>query len=168
MCEFCLKHGEGEKWYLQARNYSEDMLSDIRRLKFLEKFADPESLEREFAKMNRGIDRLRKAPWFIRNMISRLITGKMKKIHFGQVVPIEDIERIFEFTNSIVRVACVCRQSTLGKEKRYCYGISMGPNGGKLFEIFRALEEKFSGGVDDGRRKTLVSGLHIDNSQPHH
>lgn len=156
MCEFCLKHGEGEKWYLQAKNYSEDMLSDIRRLKFLEKFADHEAREREFAKMNKGIDRLRKVPWFIRNMISRLITGKMKKMHFGQVVPIEDVERIFEFTNSIVRVACVCRQSTLGKEKRYCYGISMGPNGGKLFEIFRALEEKFSGGVDDGRYETLT------------
>ena len=30
MCEFCLKHGEGEKWYLQAKNYSEDLMSDLR------------------------------------------------------------------------------------------------------------------------------------------
>jgi Pyruvate/2-oxoacid:ferredoxin oxidoreductase delta subunit len=156
MCEFCLKHGEGEKWYLQAKNYSEDMLSDLRRLKFLEKFADHESFERELAKMTKGVDRLRKVPWFIRTMFSRMITRKMKKIHFGQVVPIEDIERIFEFTNSIVRVACICRQSTVGKEKRYCYGISMGPNGGRLVEIFRALEEKFSGGVDDGRFEMLT------------
>jgi Pyruvate/2-oxoacid:ferredoxin oxidoreductase delta subunit len=156
MCEFCLKHGEGEKWYLQAKNYSEDMLSDLRRLKFLEKFSDPEALEREIAKMTRGMDRLERAPWFIRSLLSRMISGKMKKIHFGQVVPIEDIERIFEFTNSIVRVACICRQSTVGKEKRYCYGISLGPNGGKLLEIFQALEEKFSGGVDDGRYEMLT------------
>jgi Pyruvate/2-oxoacid:ferredoxin oxidoreductase delta subunit len=156
MCEFCLKHGEGKKWYLQAKNYSEDMLSDLRRLKFLEKFSDHEALERELSKMTKGIDRLQKAPWFIRSMFSRLISGKMKKIHFGQVVPIEDIEQIFEFTNSIVRVACICRQSTLGKEKRYCYGISMGPNGGKLIEIFQALEEKFSGGVDDSRYEMLT------------
>ncbi len=31
MCEFCHKHGEGKKWYLQAANYSEDLLSDVRR-----------------------------------------------------------------------------------------------------------------------------------------
>lgn len=156
MCEFCLKHGEGEKWYLQARNYSEDMLSDIRRLKFLEKFSNPEELERGVTNYHRGVERLKKVPWFIRNMLSRLITRRMKKVHFGQVVPIEEIEQIFEFTNSVVRVACLCRQSTLGKEKRYCYGISMGPNGGKLLEIFQALEEKFTGGVDDNRFEMLT------------
>jgi Pyruvate/2-oxoacid:ferredoxin oxidoreductase delta subunit len=132
------------------------MLSDIRRLRFLEKFSNPEELEQEIARSNRGMERLKKVPWFIRNMLSRLITRKMKKVHFGQVVPIEEIEQIFDFTNSIVRVACICRQSTLGQEKRYCYGISMGPNGGKLLEIFQALEEKFTGGVDDNRFEMLT------------
>ena len=47
MCEFCLKHGEGEKWYLQAKNYSEDLLSDLRRLKFLEQLARFNALPRE-------------------------------------------------------------------------------------------------------------------------
>lgn len=156
MCEFCLKHGEGEKWYLQAKNYSEDMLSDLRRLKFLEKFADPRAFELEVSKMNKGFDRLKKMPWFIRTLFSRMISRRMKKVHFGQVVPIEEIEQIFEFTNSITRVACVCRQSTLGREKRYCYGISLGPNGGKLLEVFQALEEKFSGGVDDNKFEMLT------------
>lgn len=156
MCEFCLKHGEGEKWYLQARNYSEDMLSDLRRLKFLEKFADPQAFELEVSKMNKGFDRLNQMPWFIRTLFSRMISRRMKKVHFGQVVPIEEIEQIFEFTNSIIRVACVCRQSTLGREKRYCYGISLGPNGGKLLEVFQALEEKFTGGVDDNRFEMLT------------
>jgi len=39
MCEFCLKHGEGQKWYLQAKNYSEDLLNDVRRRKMIENFA---------------------------------------------------------------------------------------------------------------------------------
>jgi len=156
MCEFCLKHGEGEKWYLQAKNYSEDLLSDIQRLKFLEHFADPQAFAQEVARMNTGFGRLKKMPWFIRTLFSRMISRKMKKVHFGQVVPIEEIEQIFAFTNSIVRVACVCRQSTLGQEKRYCYGISLGPNGGKLLEIFQALETKFSGGVADNRFEMLT------------
>jgi len=156
MCEFCLKHGEGEKWYLQAKNYSEDMLSDLRRLKFLDQFGDPQFMQREIARADAAFGRIRKMPWFIRSLFTRMITGKMKKLHFSQVVPIEDIEQIFKLTNSIVRVACVCRQATLGKEKRYCYGISLGPDGGKLLEIFRAVEKKYTGGVDDNRFEMLT------------
>jgi hypothetical protein len=106
MCEFCLKHGEGKKWYLQAKNYSDDLLSDVRRRRFIEEFASaPEALARDAQRM----DRLKKAPRFIRSIITHIITRRMKKIHFGQVVPIEEIEQIFGFANSIVRVACICR-----------------------------------------------------------
>jgi hypothetical protein len=38
MCEFCIKHGEGKKWYLNANNYSADLLSDSSRMKFIEEF----------------------------------------------------------------------------------------------------------------------------------
>ncbi len=156
MCEFCLKHGEGEKWYLQAKNYSEDLLSDVRRAQFLRSFSDPRLLEQEIRKMKAGFDRLSNAPWLIRSLFSRMTTRKMKRIHFGQVVPIEDVERIFEFTNSIVRVACICRKSSLGKEMRYCYGLSLQPNGGKLLEIFQALEKDYAEGVNDQRYEMLT------------
>lgn len=156
MCEFCVKHGEGEKWYLQAGNYSEDMLSDLRRRRFIAHFADKELFRREVEEGFRGIDRMAKLPWFVRNMFIRVFTRKMKRIHFGQVVPIEEIERIFDFVTSIVRVACICRQHTLGEEKRYCYGISMGPNGGRLFEIFRELDKSYDNGVEDGKYENLT------------
>jgi hypothetical protein len=38
MCEFCTQHGEGKKWYLNANNYSADLLSDPSRIKFIEEF----------------------------------------------------------------------------------------------------------------------------------
>ena len=38
MCDFCHKHGEGKKWYLQAKNYSEDLLSDLKRRDFIADF----------------------------------------------------------------------------------------------------------------------------------
>jgi len=28
MCEFCTKHGEGKKWYLQMRNYASELLHE--------------------------------------------------------------------------------------------------------------------------------------------
>jgi len=38
VCEFCLKHGEGETWYLRAENYSEDLLSEVRGRGLIEDF----------------------------------------------------------------------------------------------------------------------------------
>ena len=31
MCEFCTQHGEGKKWYLQAKNYSQELLNEERK-----------------------------------------------------------------------------------------------------------------------------------------
>jgi len=153
MCEFCLKHGEGEKWYLQAKNYSDDLFSDIRRHKYIEEFVShPEAL----ARSARYLDLLSKLPVFIRGVVSRIVTWKMKKTHFGQVVPIEDIKKIFDFSNSIVRVACLCRNITLGKEKRYCYGISLSPDGGWLTEMSPALDMSFFTGPDANGFETLT------------
>lgn len=145
MCEFCLKHGEGKKWYLQASNYSDDLLSDIRRRRFIEGFfTKTEELERDI----RRLDRLEKVPKPIRGIVGRLISRRMKKVHYGQVVPIEDVERIFGFVNSIVRVACMCRHLTLGREARYCYGVSLAADGGRLGEIIRGLDSSFLKGPD--------------------
>lgn len=72
MCEFCLKHGEGKKWYLQASNYSDDLLSDIRRRRFIETFfTKGEEIERGIQR----IDQLAKAPaqegWLCRPLSER-------------------------------------------------------------------------------------------------
>jgi hypothetical protein len=38
MCEFCHQHGESKRWYLQAKNYSEDLLSDLKRRQYIFNF----------------------------------------------------------------------------------------------------------------------------------
>lgn len=152
MCEFCHQHGEGKKWYLQAKNYSDDLLNDARRRRFIEEFiSDPGSL----ARGARGIERLARAPRFLRGVVGRLITRRMKKVHFGQVVPVEEIEEILGFTNSVVRLACMCRHVTLGREKRYCYGISLAPDGGQLGEILRGVDSSFLTGPADAGLEML-------------
>jgi len=145
MCEFCLKHGEGKKWYLRAENYSEDLLSDIRRRRMIETFfSNPEALARGAQQLSK----LDRAPGFIRGMVTRVISRRMKRVHFGQVVPIEEVERILEFVTSVVRLACICRHVTRGEEKRYCYGFSLAPNGGELAAILRGLDKSFLNGPD--------------------
>lgn len=153
MCEFCVKHGEGEKWYLNAANYSEDLLSDIRRRRLIEEFlSDTDGL----ARASKYLDILGKAPRLVKDIVGGIVTRKMKKNHFGQVVPIEDIEKIFGFVNSIVRVSCICRHVTLGKDQRYCYAVSLGPGGGKMAEIFRGIDGSFMNGPDASDNELLT------------
>jgi ferredoxin len=164
MCEFCLKHGEGKKWYLQAKNYSDDLLSDIRRRKFIENFlTDTDSLKDGLERL----EKLQKAPNVVKAIVRRLINRKMKKVHFGQVVPIEDIEQIFGFVNSITRVACICRHITLGSEKRYCYGVSIEPDGGKFGQIVSGLDSSFLGGPDTDAFETLTKEQAISAFRDH-
>jgi ferredoxin len=152
MCEFCTKHGEGKKWYLQASNYADDLLSDVRRRKFIRDFfGHPEHLGRD----SEQLAKLRNAPPFIQRAVKRMAVGRMKKVHFGQVVPMEDVKAVFGFVNSIVRLPCICRHVSLGREARYCYGVSMGPGGGSWGEIFRDLDGSFLSGPDTDQFEQL-------------
>ncbi len=163
MCEFCLKHGEGKKWYLEAKNYSADLGSDVERRKLLKMMYDnPDAVGQAVEKA----EGLQKYPKFVRDWFVFMITRKQKKMHYGQVVPIEDIEKIFELTNSIVRVACYCRYNTLGKEKRYCYGISLTPETG-LAEILGSVVEGFDGGPYTAGMETLTKEEALEAFRKH-
>jgi Pyruvate/2-oxoacid:ferredoxin oxidoreductase delta subunit len=147
-----LEHGEGKTWYLQAKNYSDDLLRDVRRRRYVEEFlSDPDGLERSMKRL----DRLAQAPRFVRSLVGRLVSRRMKRLHFGQVVPIEELETILGFVGSIVRVACLCRQVTLRQERRYCYGVSLRPDGGAMADILRGLDKSFVAGPDARGLETL-------------
>jgi Pyruvate/2-oxoacid:ferredoxin oxidoreductase delta subunit len=146
MCDFCHKHGEGKKWYLEAKNYSEDLLSDLRRRKFIAEFVSDSGKLTDSAKKLEDLERL---PSVIRKVLTWRISRQMKDLHFGQVLPIEDIERIFGFVTSITRLSCICRKSTIGSEKRYCYGISVAPEGkSKMADLVRQIDPAFMAGPE--------------------
>jgi NAD-dependent dihydropyrimidine dehydrogenase PreA subunit len=73
--------------------------------------------------MERIFGRGKKPPSFLRNIFLQ----RSKPIHYGQVIPIEDVRRILEMTSSIVRLPCGCRWAESKKEERCCFGISIGP-----------------------------------------
>jgi len=164
MCQFCHTHGEGKKWYLRAKNYSDDLLSDLKRRKFIQDFfRDPDSFEGDLKQM----EKLDGAPPFVRRAISWNVTRKMKKVHFGQVVPIEEIDAIFDFLGSIVRVACICRRTTLGSEQRYCYGVSLSPEGGALSDIIEEINPTFLAGPDTAGLEILSREEAIEAFRSH-
>jgi ferredoxin len=150
MCELCHQHGEGEKWYLRAENYAEDLLSDLRRSNYIKNFfRDPQRLKDHVDLL----DTLNRMPAFVQAVLKPAILNRGRKYHHGQVLPIEDVEKIFGFVNSVVRLPCICRQASLGTEQRYCYGLSMVPaEESRLGEIVRSLGADYLTGPE-------VSGL---------
>jgi len=165
MCEFCHQHGEGKKWYLQAKNYSADLLSDVKRRKMIAEFFGSGS--EELGRTEEQLAKLHAAPPFVQGMIKRAVTRRMKKQHFGQVLPLEDIKEIFSFTDSITRVACICRHAKLGREARYCYGVTMGPAADAFNEILGGLDSSFLSGPDTPENERLTPDQALEAFREH-
>ncbi len=145
MCEFCTKHGEGKKWYLQMLNYSQALLE--------------EELNADIQKIVRANTRLEWNQRFWKNFVMPAITGipkvkdehaiydqtleGSKQEHFGQVIPIEDVEQVIDRVDSITRMPCGCRYLLTGKtDQRYCFGIGIDRLGvlGKFPDSASSLE----------------------------
>jgi NAD-dependent dihydropyrimidine dehydrogenase PreA subunit len=125
MCEFCIRHGEGQAWYLNARNYSSDLLSDLARRDFIAGF-----LENVVRPGNRQVTLLEKTilrgldlPAFVRRKVSE----GMKERHYGQVLPLEETQKVLAMASTVTRVACACKWAKEKKEGRYCYGLIAKP-----------------------------------------
>jgi hypothetical protein len=82
MCEFCLKHGEGEKWYLEASNYSEDLLNDLGRQKFFERLNN--DFNKEAENLLQRLDYLDKAPAIVKRFIRWKSVRSMKSFIMGR------------------------------------------------------------------------------------
>ena len=126
MCEFCAQHGEGKKWYLVMSNYSRELFAQKGRAEFVEDFLA--NVEGDTAKEVAKLDAIRGKPLVYR-FIKRMAVRKQKANHWGQVVPLEDVEQIIDLQSSIVRLPCVCRKLTTGREARYCFGIGVDLTG---------------------------------------
>ncbi|MBN2499890.1 MAG: 4Fe-4S binding protein [Anaerolineales bacterium] len=54
------------------------------------------------------------------------ILAQRKTEHFGQVLPIEDVEKVIDMVDSITRMPCGCRYIHTGlADRRYCFGLGL-------------------------------------------
>ena len=126
MCEFCIKHGEGKKWYLSSQNYSKHLIEknpDLLKqtLKILDEFPEKPPSGMSFA------EKLLRVP-LLGRVVARIFTRKMKRLHFGQVVPLRDVSAILDVADTITLFPCVCRGLTMNAgDERYCFGLGIFP-----------------------------------------
>jgi NAD-dependent dihydropyrimidine dehydrogenase PreA subunit len=134
MCRFCVQHGDGETWYLQAQNYAADLESDLRRRGYIVDFV--QGFERMRSRALLGARAIDIAPRPLSSAVKRSIQERQQEHHFGQPVPIEECERIFGFATSIVRLPCVCRTHARTPDRGYCIAVTARPMDDVLAEAF--------------------------------
>lgn len=125
MCEFCTQHGEGKVWYENARNYSDELLADPRRRRYLAEFFG--NMERNHRRNERLLAAVKELSPAAHRLVRRVLEPRQKRVHFGQILPVEDVERVIDVAGQVARIPCVCRKILTGKELRYCFVFVAGP-----------------------------------------
>ena len=161
MCRFCHQHGEGQRWYLKAEHYANELLADLQRRRYMSDFVR-EVGNGQFSKLEKQFHRAVQAPKWLRQVMYKYYEREFRRDHFGQVVPIEDVERVMSLANSIVRMPCICRKNTLGRrDADYCIGLGLDPD--KLLDLRDAFFETFQPGPDENlfERLTQAEALEL-------
>jgi len=153
MCEFCTKHGEGKKWYLQMKNYADELLHEELSSSQKEIVKATTRLEWKYRGFENFVlpaitgvsktqDELQEEPTTVQPSEDEIVAHR-KVEHFGQVLPIEDVEEVIDMADSITRLPCGCRFISTGKtDKRYCFGLGYDKTGilGKFPDATSSLE----------------------------
>lgn len=153
MCRFCAQHGDGKRWYLEASNYAHDLERDLERRDFMLRFV--QDFNTGSAEGEKWLKRMRALPAPLRRLASSATSRRMRAIHYGQPLPIEDCEKVFDIATSIVRVPCVCRDySNKGAtDEGWCIAVSTRPIDRLLGEAF---ERDFGAGPDVARLQRMT------------
>jgi len=139
MCDFCIKHGEGRRWYLSAKNFVNERAGNLWGLSKMAGWVFRMEVKR------RWVGWLSRAPRVVRALLKPLAEPLYRAVHFGQVVPIEDIGQILDIVGTIVRLPCVCRWVIKGKEERSCFGVVLG---GPEAPFLKAIDPRRWGGPE--------------------
>ncbi|HEX9094275.1 MAG TPA: 4Fe-4S dicluster domain-containing protein [Coriobacteriia bacterium] len=135
MCQFCVQHGDGKTWYLEASTYAYDLDADLKRREYLLDFVKDFGANRAWALEN--LERLERLPARFQRLGKAAASRSMMPSHFGQPVPIEECEAILDICTSVVRIPCPCRYEAGTPDEGYCLAITTKP-------IDAALEEAYA------------------------
>jgi ferredoxin len=109
------------------KHYGEELLAQDGRQEHIVSFF--QDFETRVAKSLSSLDALQKLP-FVPDVVGHVATQRAKKSHFGQVVPVEEVDQIIDLVDAIVRLPCACRSLTTGRtDARYCFGMGLDPEG---------------------------------------
>ncbi len=158
MCDHCLKHGTAGKWYLNAKNYSYEIVEEYNLREFLmEQYKNFEQIAvRKVAGFSgEGLGYKMQMP-----IIGRVVKHFAEKMllstkppsnpfkaegHFGQVVPLDDAIAILEHcaAEPIIQKYCMCRFMHRGEKEACCINFGVMSEIIEKLPRFIPVDEKF-------------------------
>ncbi len=148
MCNLCMKHGAGGKWYLNAQNYSNKIVQEHNLYDYL--FEQYKNFEQVSVRKIYGFSAIGMGYKLRIPIIGRIIKHTAQKMlhsrkpprnplraenHIGQVVPLEDAKAIIEecALEPLIQKNCMCRYMSRGIKEACCI------NFGVMSEIIEKL-----------------------------
>jgi len=140
MCTFCVQHGDGKRWYLNAQSYAADLESDLRRRGFMVGFV--QGFERSRKSIQAGLGALRLVPQPVRGYLAERASRAQQQEHFGQPVSLEDCEQILDLATNVTRLPCVCRGAMQpgSNAESCCLVVTATPHDGAVKEVFQGYQ----------------------------
>jgi len=140
MCDWCMKHGAGGKWYFNAKNYSDQLAKDMNMEQYLTdqwRMFETVFIRKIMGTSSIGLGYKLKMP-----IIGRVIRWNAEKMihsearnrnpfradgHFGQVLPLEDAKLIFSelAAEPIIENYCMCRAMQRGIKEVCCFNFGV-------------------------------------------
>lgn len=155
MCDLCMKHGAGGKWYLNASNYSDEIVKKYNLRDFL--MEQYKNFEQISIRKTNGFNPVGLGYKLRIPIIGRLIKSTAERMlhstrppknpfkaegHIGQVVPLEDAIAILRncAAEPIIEKNCMCRYMTRGIKEACC--INFGVMSEIIDKLPRFIPEK--------------------------
>ncbi|MGQ9824947.1 MAG: ATP-binding protein [Desulfotomaculales bacterium] len=143
MCNWCVKHGDGGRWYLNTQNYAQKMYK-IRQKEVKRKGAEanPQTMAEDLLReaMEARTVNPENFP-----MLKERAEQLSHAVHFGQVVTLQEVQAIMEIAYPIARMTCACRRQVRAlkdSDNFFCMGLGVG-----MFKWER-WPETYRGGVE--------------------
>jgi Pyruvate/2-oxoacid:ferredoxin oxidoreductase delta subunit len=169
MCDWCTKHGNGKKWYMNARNYSNELAEEYNMESYLtEQWMN---FEQVFIRKIMGFSSKDLGYKLKMPIIGRILRKKAESMihsekknrnpvradgHFGQVIPLEDAQIIMSelAAEPIICNYCMCRWMQRKEKEAVC--INFGVLSGVLEKLPRFIPKDRVYKID---RETAIEKL---------
>jgi Pyruvate/2-oxoacid:ferredoxin oxidoreductase delta subunit len=125
MCDYCVQHGHGKRWYMSARNYSKELARSETVRKFNEAFfgrTDVQPGTTPLVPTGRPTQEEReKADLRYRQFLHHQVINTEEAISIIQLAS----EQTEESDRTVVLLPCICRYRAYGKDPALsCYGLA--------------------------------------------
>ncbi len=117
MCEYCIQHGAGKKWYLAAQNYARELTRSEERESFIHDFF--RNYSRNYNRNVRKMDIAGRLP-FVRDYAMKKFDSYFNYKHSGQVISLEDAVSICTIPGRVSVIDCPCKKYLLGENEKKC------------------------------------------------